>query len=284
MISVIMPTHKKPPLLHATLLSVLSQGYEGFEFIVVDASPDGYFKDVFDSYYDNRLFLKKRNNFSKVRIIRPEENRGMPGCMKMTGFRNCTQDNDFCVFLDHDDFLYTDVLQHIHDADMLYPGRDMIGMDYTSMVYNNGRVYTNKKTYVGGEICGGLDTIWIDNIYYKFDGKQDVYRNIHPYKSPVHPEIISKKALREKRFTFVEDTETMDDCMFSVMSHALSEIYIKAIGYVYVAYFGGNRTNSTIGRKISNTVTHNHNVCESYDKMLDSLGYVKPRVIYDPFV
>lgn len=74
----------------------------------------------------------------------------------------------------------------------------------------------------------------------------------------------------------------MDDCMFNVMSHALSEIYIKAIGYVYVAYFGGDRTNSTIGRKASDTVTHNYNVCESYDKMLGSLGYVKPRCIYDP--
>jgi glycosyltransferase involved in cell wall biosynthesis len=281
MISVIMPTHRTPPLLHATLLSVLSQSYDDFEFVVVDASQDGYFKDALDSYYNNPLFLNYRNRFSKVHIVRPDENRELPGCMKMTGFRNCTQDDDFCIFLDHDDFLYGDTLKHIHNADLLYPGKDMIGMDYTSMVYDKGMVFTNKKTFIGGEVCGTFDTLWIDNIYYKFNGEQDVYRNIHPYKSPVHPKILSKKVLRKNRFTFVEDTETMDDCMFSVMSHALSETYIKAIGYVFVGYYGSN---STSGRKVSDTVHKNWNACDEYAIMLNSIGYVKPRDVYDPFI
>ena len=279
MISVVMPTHRRPPLLHATVLSVLSQSYKGFEFVVVDASPDRYFKEVFESYYDNRLFIKYRDSFGKVRIVYPDENKDRPGCMKMTGFRNCIQDNDFCFFLDHDDFIYTDALKHLHDADSLYPGKDMVGMDYTSMMYNGGNIYTNKRTYAGGDVCGKLDMIWVDNIYYKFNEPQDVYRNMHPFKSSMHPEIISKKALREKRFTFVEDTETMDDCMFPVMSHALSEIYINAIGYVYVGLHGSN---STSNRNVSNTVKMNHEVCKNYADMLSEIGYVKPRIIYDP--
>lgn len=279
MISVIMPTHRKPPLLHATILSVLSQSYDDFELVVVDASPDGYFNDAFVAYFDNPLFFNYMDRFSKVHIVRPNENRGLPGCMKMTGVRNCTQDDGFCIFLDHDDFLYNDALKHIHNADLLYPKMDMMGMDYTSMIYDKGMVFTNIKTHICGEVCGTLDTIWVNNIYYKFNGKQDVYRNTHPYMSPVHPKIISKKVFIEKRFTFVEDTETMDDCMFPVMSHALTETYIKAIGYVFVGYYGSN---STSGRKVSDSVTDNWNVCDRYGKLLDAIGYVKPRNIYDP--
>jgi len=48
MISVVMPTHNRPPLLFNTILSVLSQSVDDFEFVVVDASEDRYFMSAID--------------------------------------------------------------------------------------------------------------------------------------------------------------------------------------------------------------------------------------------
>ena len=280
MISVIMPTHRKPPMLHLTLLSVLSQDYDDFELIVVDASNDGYFKDEFERLMkDDHLLVWYSHKKKNVKILRPEENRQLPGAMKMYGFRNSVQDNGFCIFLDHDDFLWSNTLKNIHNAVFAYPDCDMVGMDYTSMVYIDGNVFTNKKTYVGGEVCGSTDTIYIDRFYFKFSGQQDIYRNTHPFKSPLCPKIISKRALRDNRFSFVEDTETMDDCAFAIMSHALKEVYIYAVGYVYVGYYNSN---STSGRKVSECAKKIMDNSNIYDSMLSEMGYVKHRDVYVP--
>lgn len=280
MISVIMPTHRKPPMLRLTLLSVLSQDYDDFELIVVDASNDGYFKDEFERLMkDDHLLVWYSHKKKNVKILRPEENCQLPGAMKMYGFRNSVQDNGFCIFLDHDDFLWGNTLKNIHNATYGHSDYDMVGMDYTSMVYIDGNVFTNKETYVGGEVCGSTDTIYIDRFYFKFSGQQDIYRNKHPFKSAMHPKIISKQALRDNRFAFVEDTETMDDCAFAIMSHALKEVYIYAIGYVYVGYYNSN---STSGRKVSERARKIMDDSNIYGSMLSEMGYVKHRDVYVP--
>ena len=63
MISIIMTTHKKRPLLYATLTSVFSQKYDDYEFIVVDASSDKYFKEECDRLFEAHDVLKR--NFEK---------------------------------------------------------------------------------------------------------------------------------------------------------------------------------------------------------------------------
>lgn len=280
MITIVMPTHRKPPLLHLTLLSVLSQNYDDYELVVVDASDDTYFKDEFDNLMSNHHLLSPHiDKKGKVRVVRPDDGHFFPGRMKMYGFRNAIQDNDFCLFLDHDDFLWGGTLMNIHNADLAYPNKDMVGMDYTSMVYLDGKVYTNTATYMDGKVCGTTDSIWIDRFYFKFDGNQDIYRCKHLYKSPMCPKIISKKALREKRMLFVEDTGTMDDIAFYMLSHSLSEVYVNAVGYVYVAY---RNTTSTSGRDVSDTVNRIAAVSNSYSKILSEIGYVKHRDVYVP--
>ena len=246
-----MPTHKKPQLLPVTLLSVLSQKYDCWELIVVDASPDGYFKETFDNYMaTNEFFKRYKDKASKIKIVRPDKDRGLPGAMKMYGFYHCLQDNDFCIFLDHDDFLYADTLTHIHNAYAKFPDTEMIGMDYTSMAYVDGQCLDNIKTFIGGEPHGAIDNIFIDNYYFSFKQPQKIWRNTHPYKACIHPKIIKKNVIRYNRFLFITDTETMDDFAWPIMSHALKETYINKIGYVYVAY---NGSNSVLGRKVSET-------------------------------
>lgn len=279
MVSIVMPTHRRPPFLSTTLLSVFSQSCGEFEFVVVDASPDGYFPDEFSKVSgEDRLLKKWSGRFGRMRVVRPTEGRGMPGRMKMEGFRSCVQDNDFCIFLDHDDFLYKDAVKNVYYAGGYFPNTDMVGMDYTSMMLVDGKVYTNKKTFMGGTPFRTIDSIYIDDRYYRFSGKQDVYRNTHPFKSANKPIIVSKRTLREGRFSFIEDTETMDDCAFAVMSHALTETYVNAIGYVYVGY---RHSNSVSGRKVSQTAELVAKRCSEYAETLSALGYRKRRNILE---
>ena len=275
-----MPTHKKPQLLHATLLSVLSQKYDCWELIVVDASPDGYFEETFKDLMKNNHFLKRyKNKVSNVKIVRPDKDRDLPGAMKMYGFFKCMQDNDFCIFLDHDDFLYNDSLIHIHNAYGKFPDTEMIGMDYTSMVWNGSTVFDNTKTLIGGHPCGELDRIYVDGYFWGFNQPQKIWRNTHPYKACIHPKIIKKNIIRDNRFSFITNTETMDDFGWPILSHALKETYITKIGYVYIAYPGSN---SVLDRKVSETAINIKKICNEYDKLLESMNYKKPRNIYNP--
>lgn len=281
MISIVMPTHKKRPLLYATLASVFSQ-QEDFEFVVVDASPDRYFKNEYDRLFENCSALKKhKNEKDRLKLIIPQDGQRYPGKMKMLGFRNCVQDNDFVIFLDHDDFLYTDLFKHVRNACVQYPDTEMVTSQYTSMIYDSGYIYRNVKTYAGGTICGKAKIITLGDVWFNFKKEQDLYDNTHPYKATLHPKIMKKQVLRDHRFSFIEDTERMDDFGWSVMSHALTETHIPLPGYVYVAYSKNDPSNSCISsRKVSEKALEIRDICETYEKMLDSLGYIKHRNEY----
>lgn len=71
----------------------------------------------------------------------------------------------------------------------------------------------------------------------------------------------------------------MDDIAFYMLSHSLSEVYVNAVGYVYVAY---RNTTSTSGRDVSDTVNRIAAVSNSYSKILSEIGYVKHRDVYVP--
>ena len=280
MISIVMPTHQKVPLMQVTLNSVFSQSLNDFEFIVVDASKDGYFEEEFKTLVETYPILKRyESRFSNMRIIKPEKNKNFPGAMKLEGFKHCTQDNDFVIFLDHDDFLGNDLLKSIKLAHIQYPYTEMVSTKYTSMIYDSGKIILNTKTYAGGTPCESSNIIYINDIYIKFDNaKQDIYKNEHPFKATLHPKIMLKSVIRDKRFSFIEDTERLDDICWPVMSHSLIETYIPIIGYVYVGYMGNHHSNSCIPtRFISETSKKYTKYCADYEKMLSEIGYVKPK-------
>lgn len=277
-----MPTHKKRPLLYATIVSVFSQNYDDFEFVVVDASPDHYFLDEYNNLFENYGVMKRHaDKKDKLKLVIPENGQNFPGKMKMLGFKNCVQDNDFVVFLDHDDFLYADILKHVHNASVQYPNTQMITSQYTSMIYGNGSIYRNLATYAGGVVVGNTNTITLCDVWFNFKKLQDIYDNRHPYKASIHPKILKKQVLRDHQFAFIEDTERMDDFAWPVMSHALAETHISLPGYVYVAYDRTDPSNSCIcNRKISDKAIEIQKNCEIYERMLDDMGYIKPRNEY----
>ena len=141
MISVIMPTHECPPLLTATLSSVYSQNFEDWELVVVDASENNYFEEKLNDFFKNsKSFANRTDLLDKTKIIKPSKNKNLPGSMKMEGFKNCVQDDGFCIFLDHDDMLLPHLLKNISNAINYYPNTEMVTTDYTSFCYYDGAV------------------------------------------------------------------------------------------------------------------------------------------------
>ena len=278
MISIVMPTHNHPPMLSTTLLSVFAQDFDDYELIVPDVSPDRYFKDELYRLLETDESLQKyADNISKIKIIYPDCNPRLPGAVRMSGVRNAVQDNDMIFFLDHDDFLGNGILKYIPLAMRQYPSTEMISTDYTSFCYFDGEICANLVTHMNGEVCGSSDTIWVENIYFKFPMKQDIYRIKHPWQSASCPKIISKKTLREHRFVFIEDTEVVDDIMWSTMTHSLVETQIPLVGYVYVCY-SGYLTNSCDPKNTPSETTIKYaDICKQYGSLLDEIHYTKQR-------
>ena len=279
MISIIMPTHNRPPMIDMTLLSVLSQDYDDYEFIVVDVSPDKYFEDYVDNLLNvNPIFSMHKEKRNRVKIVHADCNPRLLGAVRTAGVKNAVQDNDMVVFLDHDDFLGNCLLKYINVALRQYPDTELISTNYTSFCYSDGNITTNMTTFMGGDVCGSSDTIWVGDMYFKFQGPQDIYKMKHPWKTVSCPKIISKKAMREHRFSFIEDTETMDDVAWSVLTHSLVETYIPIVGYVYVCYSSGYLTNSCDPKNTpSETAARYAEICKQYGEMLDEMHYVKHR-------
>ena len=107
-----MPTHECPPLLTVTLSSVYSQNFEDWKLVVVDASENNYFEEKLNDFFKNNKFFANRTDLlNKTKIIKPSKNKNLPGSMKMEDFKNCVQDDGFCIFLDHDDMLLPHLLK-----------------------------------------------------------------------------------------------------------------------------------------------------------------------------
>ena len=284
MISVIMPTHKRMPLLHITLLSVFSQNFDDWELVVVDASPDEYFKkaymEIMNTYWYVSIYNEKVKD--KIKVIRPKNDYRMPGHMKMEGFRSCTQDDGFCVFLDHDDMLMPNLLKNIHDALNLYPNTEMITTDYTSFCYNKGNVRPNLVSYMGGTPNGKIKKLQFGNFYYVFENcPLTKWTNFHSWKACMTPKILAKDALRRNAFFFVEDTLLMDDVTFPVATNSISETSIDMVGYVYVVYFDYTQNSSTKA-EVSKLAKELESYCKEYQKFLDKTGFIKKRNFYIP--
>ena len=279
-----MPTHECPPLLATTLSSVYSQNFNDWELVVVDASENNYFEEKLNNVFaTSKQFANRNDLFNKTKIVKPLNNKTLPGSMKMEGFKNCVQDDDFCIFLDHDDMILPNLLLNISKAINYYPNTEMVSTDYTSLCYFNGSIYTNTKTFMGGVENGSIDKLLFGNLYYKFSQSPlKVWTNTHSWKANTKPIIVKKQAIRSGKFSFIENTPTLDDCLFPVMSHSLLETYIKMVGYVYVAYIKGHRTNSTKGRQPSKEAVEFIEICKNYETLLNLSGFAKQRNIYIP--
>lgn len=99
-ISVVIPLYNKGTIIGRTVKSVLNQTYANFELIIVDDGSTDSSVDIVRSFSDDR-----------IRIIQ-QKNAG-PSAARNTGVRNAK--TDWIVFLDGDDELLPDALEHFNE-------------------------------------------------------------------------------------------------------------------------------------------------------------------------
>lgn len=106
LVSVIIPTYRRPKNLERAILSVLVQTYENFEIIVVDDNDQ-------NSYARNKTeqIMQKYIKNNKVKYIKHETNKN-GAAARNTGIKNSL--GDYITFLDDDDeFLPTKIEEEI---------------------------------------------------------------------------------------------------------------------------------------------------------------------------
>lgn len=98
--SIITPTFNRAHLLGKMIASVLAQTYTDFEFILVDDGSTDDTKQLVDSYVDDRIRYLYQEN-------------GERGKARNTGVKSAK--GAYVFFLDSDDLIYPNHLQHAHD-------------------------------------------------------------------------------------------------------------------------------------------------------------------------
>jgi len=103
LISVIIPTYKRPDKLERAINSVIEQTYDKIEIIVVDDNNDG------DDYRKKtKRFMNKYKNNKMVKYLKHEKNKG-GALARNTGVNN--SNGDFISFLDDDDEYLSDKIE-----------------------------------------------------------------------------------------------------------------------------------------------------------------------------
>lgn len=97
MVSIIIPTYKRPNKLIRAIESCLTQSYKNIEIVVVDDNTDG---DEFRTQTEE-LMLKFQND-SKVKYIKHHTNQN-GSAARNTGIKNSV--GDYITFLDDDDVI-----------------------------------------------------------------------------------------------------------------------------------------------------------------------------------
>lgn len=93
--SIITPTHQRPKELERAINSVLGQDYNNFEFIIVNDSPDFDYSEL-----ENMEILKDR----RIKYFKNEKNMGV-NFSRNFALDNVSEDSDYIIFLDDDDWL-----------------------------------------------------------------------------------------------------------------------------------------------------------------------------------
>ncbi|MCM1078825.1 MAG: glycosyltransferase family 2 protein [Bacteroidales bacterium] len=148
-ISIIIPLYNKEATVERSVMSVLNQSYKDIELIIVD-----------DGSTDNSLDIVRKINDDRMSVYCQPN--GGPGVARNTGVRNAH--GDWIVFLDADDALLPDALEHFvnlstnnHGYDIFDCGRYIqTGENMTSCYHPlNGAVKNPYKEWFYGRIAPG---------------------------------------------------------------------------------------------------------------------------------
>lgn len=136
-ISVIIPVHNRARILPAAIRSVLGQGYDDFELIIVDDGSQDNVRDVVESFNDTRIIY-----------LRHDQNRGVSAA-RNTGIKHAK--GELIAFLDSDDVWRSgkllkqlQVFNDYPDTDCVYSvirRKDKYGTYFMPFSRVNGYIY-----------------------------------------------------------------------------------------------------------------------------------------------
>lgn len=256
MISVITPTHKKGKYWNLTVESVINQTYKDFEWIVLDNSPDGYFKPEFERF---KLEHPEYSDvFDNVKIYREVYEDAKPvgfyknRCVELT---TCG-DDDYVVTFDHDDFMFKTALEdfvgcaekHGSKIDYIF-GHELV-LDENDGVFSINvpsgfhafKCCTNyllPNLRIGNTViqCGGKALPEIETIDYRYTR----------HMPGSHPRVIKKRLLKTFAFRYNENSFREDDSIQTTLAALFLNIgYIRRPSIVFVNYADSTSKASTI--------------------------------------
>ena len=248
MISVITPTHKKGKYWDLTVESVLNQTYKDFEWIVLDNSPDGYFKPEFERFklehpeysdvFDN---VKIYHEFySDQKPVGFYKNR----CVELT---TCG-DDDYVVTFDHDDFMFKTALEdfvgcaekHGPKIDYIF-GHELVLEEFEgnfSIYFPPGfhgfkdcTDYLTPNLAIGKTLLGtgGARLPEIETVDYRYTR----------HMPGSHPRVIKKRLLKTLAFRYNENSPIEDDSIQTTLAALFLNIgYIRRPTIVFVSSRG----------------------------------------------
>lgn len=145
-ISVIIPLYNKEKIIENTVESVLNQTHSNFELIIVD-----------DGFTDKSVEVVNKISDERIRLIR-QKNAG-PSSARNKGVKNAN--TDWIVFLDGDDELLPDALEHF--SFLRNNNNDIDIFDCSYIINRKG----NKKIFINpieGKINNNLKNCFYGNI------------------------------------------------------------------------------------------------------------------------
>ena len=139
LVSIIIPTYKRPGMLARAIDSCLNQTYKNIEILVVDDNNPGS-----DGRKETETFMEVYKKNKKVKYIKREKNGG--GCAsRNTGIENAT--GEYIAFLDDDDYFFDNKIERQlsymkkNDLDASFTGNEVL--DETTNKIIKRKLYKN---------------------------------------------------------------------------------------------------------------------------------------------
>lgn len=177
LVTIIIPTYKRPGMLARAIDSCLKQTYKNIEILVVDDNnPDT------EGRKETEIFMDAYKGNKKIKYIKRDKNGG--GCAsRNTGIENAN--GEYIAFLDDDDYFYDDKIEHQlsfmekNNLDASFTGNEVLNETTNKIIkrklYNNFDNYDNiLKFHIVEMIVGTQTFMYKKSVLEKLKGFKQV--------------------------------------------------------------------------------------------------------------
>lgn len=226
--SVVIPLFNKAPYVVNTIYSVLAQGYEALEIIVIDDGSSDGGADILRSIDDKRLSIISQENSgaSKARNV---------GIALATG--------QWIAFLDGDDYWHQDHLAELCEIILAFPAAGLVSTYFTEAYQNDISRVTSRLS----NSKGNFEVI--DYLSTTYDGMMRVCSSCVAVKKSIFDELGGF----DETLCYGEDTELWTRIALHypvAVSTRVTSVYVKNTGGLMDTLASQNRKRSPIPNQL----------------------------------